>query len=299
MQGATGVAQTGEELPDRPLLARALLTLDCHEDGAVPAGAQFDAEASAAFVDLSRRRIKPDGGAADDVIETAIREDDAALVETRFGLASPFPTVAAKLKDISEVGREVEYKLEDLLPGAEVAKAEPLIARARPEKLRADDLYRVSRKLEFAAREKIGVGQIRCEQRIVVLDIGAEQERPLSVDQDAQIGKVAGVLVKEAFGIAAAGGDVAVMVEHGERIVVLEGSRATLQYGSRCRDVEGVGDCFGVRGLQRRVAAQVRCCQTIIPCFFCSVARKGGCCIVIPRPRAARSACGSAPRRGA
>ena len=133
--GAAGVAQAGEELPDRPLLARVLFTLDGHEDGAVLAGAQFDAEPRAAFVHLARRRIKPNGGAADDVVETAVREDDAALLDTHFGLAPPFPTVAAKLKDISEVGREMENKLENLPPGAEAANAEPLVARARPEKL--------------------------------------------------------------------------------------------------------------------------------------------------------------------
>src|ERR1700722_11787063 len=135
MRGAAGVAQTGEELPDRPLLARVLFTLDCHEDGAVPAGAQFDAEASAAFVDLRRRRIKPDGRAANDAVKTVVQEDDAALVDFGFDLASTFPTMAAKLENIGEVHGEVENELEDLLPGAEAANAQPLVARARPEKL--------------------------------------------------------------------------------------------------------------------------------------------------------------------
>ena len=205
--------------------------------------------------------------------------------------------MAAKLENIGEVRREVEHELEDLRAGAEAANAEPLIARAGPEKLRADNLDRVSRKLEFAAREKIGVGQIRRQQRIIVLDIGAEQERPLSVDQDAQIGEEAGVLVKEPFRAAAAGGDVAVMVEHGECIVMLERSRPPLQYGGRCRRCRKDWGRFGVRGLRRRVAAQVRCCQTIIPCFFVPAARKGGCLQCDPAPGRRPKRPRSAPRR--
>ena len=117
------------------LLARALFTLDGHEDGAVPAGAQFDVEASAAFVDCRRRRIEPNGGAANDVVEAVVREDHTALVDPDFRLAPTFPAMAAKLENIGEVGREVEHELEDLPPGAEAANAEPLIARARPEEL--------------------------------------------------------------------------------------------------------------------------------------------------------------------
>ena len=37
------------------------------------------------------------------------------------------------------------------------------------------------------------------EERVVVLDGRAEQERALPVDQNAQVGKEAGVLVKDAF----------------------------------------------------------------------------------------------------
>ncbi len=64
-----------------------------------------------------------------------VQEDDAALVDLRFDLPSMFPDMAAKLKDISEVRREVEHELEDLRAGAKAANAQPLISRAGPEKL--------------------------------------------------------------------------------------------------------------------------------------------------------------------
>jgi len=131
--GATGVAQTGEELPDRPSAGA------CSPSHSTvmkmelcPRGPSFDAEASAAFVDLRRRRIKPDGRAADDAVETVVQEDDAALVDLWLRSCLDVFRLWPRSSKISAKSTEKwKNELEDLLPGAEACER-PAAHSSRP-----------------------------------------------------------------------------------------------------------------------------------------------------------------------
>ena len=70
--------------------------------------------------------------------------------------------------------------------------------------------------------EEIGIGQVGGQERVVVLDDRAEQQRPAAVDQELQAGEVARVLVVDALGAALCGHNVAVVIEYAERVAVLE-----------------------------------------------------------------------------
>src|SRR6185312_6758100 len=91
--------------------------------------------------------------------------------------------------------------------------------------------------------------------------------RPLPVNQEAQVGKEAGVFMKHAFRITTASRDVPVMVEHPECVAIFEGSRTPLQNGSGRRYIEGIGDCF--RLSDGRLAAIIGFCHGVIPGFAC------------------------------
>ena len=134
-QGATGVAQTDEELANRALLGRALLARDRHEQGGALARVEFDQEAGAVLANLRRPRIESDRRAAHDAVETVVQEHDAVLSARAFDRPPTLPTMTAKLKDISEVRREIKHKLEGVRIRAKVVHAEPLVTRAVEEKL--------------------------------------------------------------------------------------------------------------------------------------------------------------------
>ena len=79
--------------------------------------------------------IESDRGAAHNAVETVIQEHDAVLAASGFNRPPTLPAMAAKLKDISEVRREIKHKLEGVRVGAKAVYAEPLVARAVEEKL--------------------------------------------------------------------------------------------------------------------------------------------------------------------
>lgn len=95
----------------------------------------------------------------------------------------------------------------------------------------------VARQLEAAVQEEIGVRQVGLQNRVVVLNGRTEEERPMPVKENAQIGNISGVLMKQPFRAPGAGGHIAIVVEHAERIAVFERSRPPLQNGVGGPDV--------------------------------------------------------------
>ena len=65
------------------------------------------------------------------------------------------------------------------------------------------------------------------------------------------------------------------MVEHGECVAVLEGSRPPLQNGGRRRDIERVGDRFRLGEPRNCFGAAVHFRQGVIPCFVRRAAGAG------------------------
>ena len=70
----------------------------------------------------------------------------------------------------------------------------------------------------------IGIGEIDCEQRVVVAHIGAEQQRLRVVHAQFEVRKKARVGVKESVRAARRGADVPVTVDDDESVAMLQGA---------------------------------------------------------------------------
>src|SRR6185312_1646329 len=68
----------------------------------------------------------------------------------------------------------------------------------------------------------VGVGQINRQQRVVVAQVGSEQQRLHAVEQQFEMRQETGVAVEQSVGAAGRRADIAVAVEYGEGIVVFE-----------------------------------------------------------------------------
>ena len=147
--------------------------------------------------------------------------------------------VAAHLEQIGEVGLELPGEADRVAAMVEVTHGQAFIDPRLPNELRAHDMDRVLRQTQAPGRiEKVGIGQVGGQERVVVLDDRAEQQRPTAVDQKLQAGEVARVLVVDALGAARYGHHVAVMIEHAEGVAVLEGAWPSHLQRRRRRDVK-------------------------------------------------------------
>ena len=131
---------------------------------------------------------------------------------------------------------------------AVIAHGQALIRRAAPEKHRAPDMQQVFLQQDAAFREEIGIGEIDRQKRVVVAQIGAEQQQLLAVHAQLEMRQEARILVEQPVGSARRGADIAVAVDDDERIAVLQ--RATgPRRSARSRNIEGG---FGRAGLLDR-----------------------------------------------
>ena len=110
-----------------------------------------------------------------------------------------------------------------------VLHADALIGRAAPEEDRAHDVQQVLLQHQAALAIDVGIGEIDGQGRIVVAQIGAEQQRLEIVEHELEPRKIARVGIKQAVRPAGGGADVAMAVEHDKGVVVLE--RATRPRG--------------------------------------------------------------------
>ena len=102
---------------------------------------------------------------------------------------------------------------------------------------RARDVHGVLQQHDPAVDVDVWVGQVDVVVEVVVLDRGAQQQRLGAVDHQLEVREIARVAVEQAVGSAARGADVAVAVEHGEGVVVLERAPRPRGRAGR-RDVE-------------------------------------------------------------
>ena len=129
---------------------------------------------------------------------------------------------AAHLEQIGKVVVEQQRQGEARGVLAVVLHADALIGRAAPQKDRAHDVQHVLLQHDPAIAVHIGVGEIDGQRRIVVAQIGAEQQRLHVVQHQFEPGEIAGVGVEQPIGPAGGCADIAMAVEHDERVVMLE-----------------------------------------------------------------------------
>src|ERR1700686_2494421 len=93
-------------------------------------------------------------------------------------------------------------------------------------------MYAVAPQLQFVTQVYIRIGEIGGQQRIIILYGAGKQQRSAPFDVESKHRKVASVLVIEAFGIGNSTGEIAVVIEHGKCVAVLQ--RAGTAFQQRC-----------------------------------------------------------------
>jgi hypothetical protein len=84
-----------------------------------------------------------------------------------------------------------------------------MILDASPQEDRPDDMNRVPLQNEALIEIDVGIGQIDCQYRIVIAQVGPEQQRLHAIQQQLQPGKIAGIRVENSVLPAGRDSDVA------------------------------------------------------------------------------------------
>ena len=138
-----------------------------------------------------RPRLEMQGGNAGLIVEPASiparhRRDQASGWSPLPGAAA----LAAHLEQIGEIIVEQQREIEARLPVAVILQGNALVGRAAPQKNRAHDVQRVLLQRQPAVAVDVGIGQIDGQRRIVVAQIGAEQQRLDFVEHHLQPGEI-------------------------------------------------------------------------------------------------------------
>ena len=140
--------------------------------------------------------------------------------------AAPLAPGAANFEQIVEVCGEPVGDRQPQGLRTEAAHEQALEAALVPEELRPPQMHRVVRQDQLPVAIEVGVREIADEGRVVVPQRRRQEDRPAPLYEEIEMGEVARVLVIEPIDTAFGRNDVALLVEHGERIPVLERARA-------------------------------------------------------------------------
>ena len=121
---------------------------------------------------------------------------------------------------------------------AETADQQALVKDAVIEEGGAQDMNHVAFHLQPIAMLNFRIGEVGGEQSDRRLHIRAEQQRPPAFALQLEPGEMARVAVVETENAARAGHDIAMPVEQGEPVAVLQGAKPAVMEIARGRNVE-------------------------------------------------------------
>ena len=132
------------------------------------------------------------------------------------------PPQAAHLEQIGKIAVEQEGQPQIHGAVAVVADRETLIGSVAQEENGANDVHRVFRQHQMVLEIGIRVCEVDGEQRAVVAHVRSQRQRLRAIEQEFQVREESRVAMKQAVRPAGRGADVAVAIEHDERIVVFQ-----------------------------------------------------------------------------
>ena len=132
-------------------------------------------------------------------VEPAIFERNVGRPEQLAGAdAAARALLAAHLEQIGEIIVEQQRQVEARGRLAVILQADALIGGAAPQEDRAHDVQHVLLQHDAAVAVDVGIGEIDGQRRIVVAQIGAEQQRLHVVQHQFEPREIAGVGVEQA-----------------------------------------------------------------------------------------------------
>ena len=239
-QGAPRIAERDEERPGRIARSSLVAAVDLDEQRASFARGEIEAEDGALGRQMRRRGIESNRRRSAPVVEPGIAQRHMTGADfSRMGLSPSRSLGSTHLEEIGEIGGEGDRQFHPARLVVEIADVQPLEAAGVPEKSRPSEVDQVMFEPGTARRaDEIGIGQIASQRSVVVAQGGAEQNRPRAIERNDQQGKMAGVAVIKALSGPPARRGVAVAIEYGEGIAVLQDQRAQVLDRRRGADCE-------------------------------------------------------------
>src|SRR6185503_14979535 len=128
----------------------------------------------------------------------------------------------ADLEDVGEIRVEMDREIDRDRRPTVIDEAEMVVGDSVPQQDLAAEMDRSTRYDRAVYGREVGVREIDEEPRVVPAQGGAQEERPMVPQGDAEPGQESRSVVVEAELAEALGRELPEAVEHGEEIVVLE-----------------------------------------------------------------------------
>ena len=118
-------------------------------------------------------------------------------------------------------------------PQVEIADQQQLVIRRPPYELPAVHINQLALQRAAIDANRIGIGEVDRQQRVVLGLAGAQQQRAIAVEPQLELRQEARVLVIEAVGAARIADHVAKLAQHGKGVAMLQdaGSRLVKRAG--------------------------------------------------------------------
>ncbi len=147
------------------------------------------------------------------------------------------PVGTAHLEQVHEIRIEEKADLERARLAIEIADGEAFVARAPEQEARAAQMDEIVRQLFLtSASRQVRIGEVAAQSCVVVPHRGAEQQGPHAINGEEELREMARVAVEQAMVAGKTGHGIAMGIEHGERVVVLERARHRLDLRGASRD---------------------------------------------------------------
>ena len=190
---------------------------------------QLQHKMRAGSVEAVRRRLEAQIGVAFQPIEPAIAQDYRVWRQAlRRSAAALWPLLPAHLEYVGEIGGKLQANRDDMRLQIEIPHQQQFIVGVPPDELPPVDIDQLAMQHLAIPVHRVGIGKIDGQQRIVLAGIGAEQQRLVAVEAQLQLRQIAGVVVIETVGAAAAAGNIAKWIEDDERVAMLQDPAARL-----------------------------------------------------------------------
>ena len=142
-------------------------------------------------------RLETQAGPANETVETAIGEQNAALSgQLGPALAASLPADPPDLENIGKIAGKGERQRDVDVVGAVIGKAHPLPQRTPVKIDRPGDVDGILGEPQLPLPIDVGIGEIDGKTEIVGFDFGMQQERLGAFDQELEVRKIACVAVK-------------------------------------------------------------------------------------------------------
>src|ERR1041385_1199515 len=162
---------------------------------------------------------------ADAAVQSTVAEGDAVAGHFDRERAAAFLAVLSPhLENIGKVGAKFDHKSHLRRMRTIVMEAETLIERLVPQNFRAKDMHGATRDEHVVAAKDVSVHEINREERVVVLDRGAEKKRAIFFKSEAEPRKEPGVSIIDSVLAASEAFDIAEAIKDGKSIALFQDS---------------------------------------------------------------------------